>query len=241
MVSGGHDTAAGQPLRVEACADAAAAARRAAAWIAEVARQAIEDRGRFVVALSGGHGPREMLRLLATEAIDWRSVHVVQVDERVAPSGSSDRNLTQLEDALLARVPIPPGQVYPMLVDAPDLAAAADDYARLLVGLAGAPPVLDLVQLGLGVDGHTASLLPGDAALDVTGADVAITGRYRGWRRMTLTFPIINRARNILWLAAGAEKSTVVARLVRADPSIPASRVNRASALLLVDQCRDTG
>ena len=241
MVSGDHDPAAGQPLRIEAHVDAAAVARRAAAWIAEVARQAIRDRGRFVVALSGGHSPGETLRLLATEVVDWRNVHIVQVDERVAPGGSPDRNLTQLRDALLARVPIPAGQVYPMPVDAPNLAAAAEGYGRLLVGLAGSPPVLDLVHLGLGVDGHTASLVPGDAALDVTGAEVAVTARYNGWRRMTLTFPLINRARHILWLAAGAEKSAVVARLVRADPSIPASRINRASALLLVDQAAAAG
>ncbi len=241
MVAGDHDSAAGQPLRLEVHADAAAVARRAATWIGEVARRAITDRGRFVVALSGGQGPREMLPLLAGETIDWRNVHVVQVDERVAPGGSPDRNLTQLHDALFAHVPIPASQVHPMPVEAPDLAAAADHYARLLGWLAGAPPVLDLVQLGLGVDGHTASLLPGDAALGVTGTDVAVTARYQGWRRMTLTLPIINRARHVLWLAPGQEKSAMVARLVRADPTIPASRVNRASALLLVDQAAAAG
>jgi 6-phosphogluconolactonase len=220
----------------EVLPDADAVARRAATLIAELARQAIEARGRFVVALSGGGTPQAMLRRLAAEAIDWRKVHVLQVDERAAPLGSPERNLTQLHRALLDHVSIPATQVYPMPVDAADLALAARAYARLLVGVAGAPPVLDLVHLGLGADGHTASLVPGDAALKVTDADVAVTARYKGWRRMTLTFPIINRARNILWLATGAEKSAVVARLLQADDSIPASSINRTAALLLVDQ-----
>jgi 6-phosphogluconolactonase len=223
-------------LPMEVHADASAVAGRAATWIAEVARQAIEERGRFVVALSGGKTPQQMLHQLATEAIDWQKVHVVQVDERVAPFGSPDRNLTQLREALLARVSIPASQVYPMPVEAADLATAAEGYGQLLARLAGSPPVLDLVQLGLGADGHTASLVPGDAAVEVGDADVAATTIYTGWRRMTLTFPIINRARQILWLVTGAGKSAVVARLVLGDDSLLASRVRRALALVMVDQ-----
>jgi 6-phosphogluconolactonase len=177
-----------------------------------------------------------MLHFLATEAIDWQKVHVVQVDERVAPAGSPNRNLTQLREALLAHVSIPTGQVYPMPVEAADLATAADGYGQLLIRLAGSPPVLDLVQLGLGVDGHTASLVPGDAAVEVSDADMAVTANYKGWRRMTLTFPIINRARRILWLVTGAEKSAVVARLAVGDDSLVASRISRASALVIIDQ-----
>jgi 6-phosphogluconolactonase len=189
-----------------------------------------------VVALSGGNTPLPMLHFLATEAIDWQNVHVVQVDERVAPFGSPDRNLTQLREALLSRVSIPTRQVYPMPVDAADLTAAAEDYGQLLHRLAGSPPVIDLVQLGLGADGHTASLMPGDAAVEVRDADVAVTASYNGWRRMTLTLPIINRARRILWLVTGTEKSAVVARLARGDDSLLASRISRASALVMVDR-----
>jgi 6-phosphogluconolactonase len=204
--------------------------------IAERARAAIAARGRFVVALSGGSTPAAMFRCLAQEAIDWSHVFVAQTDERVAPVGSQHRNLTQLRAALVDAVPIPPGQVLAMPVERADLAGAARDYQRRLGQAAGVPVVFDLVQLGLGEDGHTASLLPGDSALDVVDADVALTGEYQGWRRMTLTLPAINRARGILWLATGAEKSAVVARLLRGNERIPAGRITRASALLLMDQ-----
>jgi len=226
----------GPPLKIEVHADAAAVARHAAAWIAGAAMQAIAQRDRFVIALSGGTTPWPMLQVLATETIDWRKVHVVQVDERAAPIDSPDRNLTHLRDALLARVPLPAAQVYPMPVEDDDLAAAAKNYGRSLARLSGSPPLLDLVQLGLGADGHTASLVPGDPVLEVNGADVAVTAPYRGRCRMTLTYPIINRARHILWLVTGADKAETVARFVRGDPSLPASRVSREPALLLADR-----
>ena len=192
--------------------------------------------GRFVLALSGGSTPRAMLRMLATEAIDWRRVHLTQVDERVAPAESAERNLSDLQTLLLAAVPLPAAQFHPMPVDDADLPAAAGRHAQVLALLAGAPPRLDLVQLGLGGDGHTASLVPGDPALDVSDADVAVTASYQGCRRMTLTLPIINRARCILWLVTGGQKAEVLARMVRGDPSLPASRIRQASALLLADQ-----
>jgi 6-phosphogluconolactonase len=223
-------------LAHEVLPDAGAAARRAAAFVAEQARAAIAERGRFVVAFSGGNTPGEMLHLLAKEDVDWAKVFVAQVDERIAPIGSRHRNLTQLRTMLVEEVPIPPAQVLCMPVERADIAVAAQEYGQRLGEVAGVPPVLDLVQLGLGPDGHTASLVPDDPALEVTDADVAITASYMGWPRMTLTFPAINRARSILWLVTGAEKSAVVARLLNADDSIPAGRINRASALLVVDQ-----
>lgn len=223
-------------LRTEVHADPEAVARRAAAWIAGTTRQAIGQRDRCVLALSGGTTPLPMLRVLATTPMDWRKVEVVQVDERVAPGASPDRNLAQLRAALLARIPVPECQIHPMPVEETDLGWAAQDYGRLLVSLAGAPPRLDIVVLGLGADGHTASLVPGDAALDIRDADVAVTGLYQGRRRMTLTFPAINRARHILWLVTGADKAEILARLVQGDPALPASRVRRASALLLADR-----
>ncbi|MGB5146163.1 MAG: 6-phosphogluconolactonase, partial [Porticoccaceae bacterium] len=223
-------------LRTEVHADPEAVARRAAAWIAGTTRQAIEQRDRCVLALSGGTTPLPMLRVLATTPIDWRKVEVVQVDERVAPGASPDRNLAQLRAALLAHIPLPAAQIHPMPVEDVDLVAAAERYGRLLTSLAGAPPRLDIVVLGLGADGHTASLVPGDAALDIRDADVAVTAPYQGRRRMTLTFPVINRARHILWLVTGADKAEMLARLVQGDTALPASRVRRASALLLADR-----
>lgn len=217
-------------LNMEVHEDAVAVARRAATWIAEVAGDALARRNRFVLALSGGRTPLPTLRCLAEQTLDWPRIHVVQVDERAAPSDSPDRNLTQLRAALPAR------QLYPMPVEDADLAAAARRYARLLASLAGAPPRLDLVQLGLGADGHTASLVPGDAALAVSDADVAVTAIYQGRRRMTLTLPIINRARRVLWLVTGADKAEALARLLGGDPSLPASGVSRTSALLLADR-----
>jgi 6-phosphogluconolactonase len=216
--------------------NADAVAARAAAIIAAEARTAVASRGRFVVAVSGGHTPWLMLRALAGEDVPWQSVHVVQVDERVAPEGHPDRNLTHIRENLLAQAPLRPEQVHAMPVEAPDLQAAAARYARTLQDIAGSPPILDLVHLGLGPDGHTASLVPGDPVLDVTDADVALTGIYQGRRRMTLTYPIINRARRILWLVTGGEKAGMLQRLRDGDSSIPAGRVRQNQAVVIADR-----
>ena len=192
-------------------------------------------RGRFIVAFSGGHTPWQMLRALADEQMPWAGVHVVQVDERVAPAGDPDRNLTHLRESLLARCPLRPEQVHAMPVESADLEAAGARYALTLQQIAGSPAVLDLAHLGLGPDGHTASLVPGDPVLDVTGADVALTGVYQGRRRMTLTYPVLNRARRIVWLITGGEKAEMLARLCRGDRSIPAGRIDQHQALVLAD------
>jgi 6-phosphogluconolactonase len=223
-------------MRIEALADAEAVARAGAALTAEEARGAVAARGRFVVAFSGGHTPWTMLRALADEKLPWPGVHVVQVDERVAPAGDPDRNLTHLRDSLLAHCPLRPEQVHAMPVEAADLEAAGSRYAQTLRDLAGDPVVLDLVHLGLGPDGHTASLVPGDPALDVVNADVALSGVYQGRRRMTLTFPVLNRSRRIIWLVTGADKAPMLARLYAGDDSIPAGRVRRDRALVLADR-----
>jgi len=228
-------------MKTEVLADAGTVARRAAEWIAAEARAAAESRGRFTLAVSGGQTPWQMLRALAGEAVPWRAVHLFQVDERVAPAGDPDRNLTHLSESLLAHVELPPAQMHAMPVEKPDLAAAAARYARTLEAVCGAPPVLDVVHLGLGPDGHTASLVPGDPVLEVRDADVAITGPYQGRLRMTLTYPVLDRARRILWLVTGAEKSAMLARLEAGDPSIPADRVNRERALVLADRAAATG
>jgi 6-phosphogluconolactonase len=223
-------------VKIEVHPDDEAVARRAAAVIAGAAREAVSSRGRFAMALSGGRTPWLMLRAFAADALPWNEVHVVQVDERVAPVGDGDRNLTHLRDSLLDHAPLFPDHVHPMPVEATDLDRAAAQYARTLREVAGSPPVLDLVHLGLGADGHTASLVPGDPVLDVADADVAVTRPYQGRRRMTLTFPIINRSGLILWLVTGGEKAQALARLRDRDPSIPGSRVRTDRALVLADR-----
>jgi 6-phosphogluconolactonase len=223
-------------LKIEVLADAEAVARAAAALIAAEARAAVAARGGFSVAVSGGHTPWQMLRALAREQVPWDGVHVVQVDERVAPAGHPDRNLTHLRESLLGHAPLRPEQIFAMPVEEEDLAAAAGRYARTLRELAGSPPVLDLVHLGLGPDGHTASLVPGDPALDVTDADVALTEVYQGRRRMTLTYPMLDRSRRVLWVVTGSEKLGMLARLRQGDRSIPAGRVRRDQALVFADR-----
>jgi 6-phosphogluconolactonase len=223
-------------VKIEVYPDDDVVARKGAAVIASDARAAVASRGRFIMAVSGGRTPWVMLRALADEQLPWEAVHVVQVDERAAPAGDPDRNLTHLRASLLDHAPLPPSHVHAMPVEAPDLERAAAQYAETLQRLAGSPPTLDLVHLGLGPDGHTASLVPGDPVLGVTDRDVAIAGPYQGRRRMTLTFPIINRSRRVLWLVTGGEKAAPLARLRDRDLSIPASHVSQDHALLLADR-----
>jgi 6-phosphogluconolactonase len=217
-------------------ADADAVAAEAARVIATEARAAVAARGRFVLAVSGGKTPWQMLRALANEDVPWDGVHVAQVDERIAPAGDPDRNLTHLRESLLEHAPLPANHIYGMPVEDTDIEMAALRYARDLEEVAGTPPVLDLAHLGLGPDGHTASLVPGDPALDVADRDVALTGVYMKRRRMTLTYPILNRSRRILWVLTGPEKATMLPRLRAADASIPAGRVRQDRALILADR-----
>jgi 6-phosphogluconolactonase len=223
-------------MNIQVYADADAVALAAAKLIAKEARDAIATRGKFVMAVSGGKTPWVMLRDLAKEDVPWKGVHVVQVDERVAPEGDPDRNLTHLRASLLEHAPLSSEQIYAMPVESGNLEAARAQYELILETLAGSPPVLDLVHLGLGPDGHTASLVPGDPVLAVKDANVALTGIYQGRRRMTLTYPIINRSRRVLWLATGGEKAGMLARLQAGDVSIPAGRVNRDRAVILADR-----
>jgi len=231
-------------MKLEVFPDADSVAREAAAIVAAEARAAIAARGSFVMAVSGGRTPWLMLRALAREDVPWDAVEVVQVDERVAPAGDPDRNLTHLRESLLELASLRPEQIHAMPVEAPDLNVAAARYAMTLQQIAGSPPVLDLVHLGLGPDGHTASLVPGDPVLDVVGADVALTAVYQGRRRMTLTYPMLNRSRRVLWLATGHDKADMVSRLYAGDTTIPAGRVHRDHALILADRAaagRDNG
>ncbi len=228
-------------MELEVLPDADAVARRAAEFLAAEARAATAARGRFLLAVSGGHTPWVMLRELAAQDVPWEGLQLFQVDERVAPAGDPDRNLTHLRESLLAHAPLKPEQVHAMPVESADLEAAAAEYAQTLRSLAGDPPVLDVVHLGLGPDGHTASLVPGDPALEVTGREVALAGPYQGRRRMTLTYRLLDRARRILWVVTGAEKASMLARLKAGDRSIPAGRVSGANALVLADEAAAGG
>lgn len=223
-------------MRIEILSNPDAVAARAAQWLAGEARQAASARGRLVLAVSGGHTPWKMLRAFAAEQLPWPSVHVFQVDERVAPLGDPDRNLTHLRESLAGAASLPPENAHPMPVELPDLTEGARRYARELSAVAGSPPVLDVVHLGLGADGHTASLVPGDPVLEVCDSDVAVTDFYQGRRRMTVTYPVLDRSRCVLWVVTGAEKAPVLPRLMAGDRSIPAGRVRADRAFVLADR-----
>jgi 6-phosphogluconolactonase len=227
-------------LKIEVLPDADTVARQGAAIIATEARAAVKARGRFLLAVSGGRTPWRMLRALAGAEVPWQGVRIFQVDERVAPAGHPDRNLTHIREAL-AQAPLRAEQILAMPVESPDLDAAAAHYALTLREIAGTPATLDLVHLGLGPDGHTASLVPGDRVLEVTDADVALTDAYQGRRRMTLTYPVLNRSRRVLWVVTGREKADMLERLRNADHSIPAGRVRQDHALVYADRAAAIG
>jgi 6-phosphogluconolactonase len=228
-------------MKIQVLADANAVAKAGAAALAEAARSAVATRGHCSLALSGGRTPWLMLRALGGREMPWQGVEIFQVDERVAPADSAERNLTQLRESLLDRIPLPPANLYPMPVEESDLAAAAASYARALEAVAGTPPVLDLVHLGLGPDGHTASLVPDDSVLEVMDAWVGVTATYQQHRRMTLTYPVLNHARAVLFIVTGEDKAEALARLSRHDPTIPASRLENANVLVLADRAAAAG
>jgi 6-phosphogluconolactonase len=211
-------------LSVEAAEDTRQAVLRVASLIAESAHNAVEDRSTFTLALSHG---AELVALLGEAEVPWPHVTVFQVDERVAPSGHDDRNLAQLHASL------PVEAVRPMPVEDLDLEAAADRYA------AGLPERLDLVHLGLGADGHTASLVPGDPVLDVRDRLVAVTQEYEGRHRMTLTYPVLDAAREIVWLVTGESKRDPLSRLLAGELSIPAARVRNIHQHVVIDRAAD--
>jgi 6-phosphogluconolactonase len=215
-----------EPTPMEVHVDADAVARRAAEVMGAHARAAIQARGSFALAVSGGRTPWAMFALLGAQEIDWPRVAIYQVDERVAPAGEDSRNLTHL----LASLPEPARErLVPMPVQEPDLDAAAHAYAARL------PERFDLVHLGLGPDGHTASLVPGDPALDVRDRAATLSGPYQGQRRMTLTYSVLDRARARLWVVTGEDKVDPLRRLREHDASIPAGRVKAGDSLILAD------
>jgi len=211
---------------LEVSPDPNAVAARAASYVAARARAAVSERGGFTFAVSGGHTPWAMFAELANEDVPWASVELFQVDERVAPDGDPDRNLTHLRESVGGA----PAHVHAMPVSDADLDKAAAQYAT------GLPERFDLVHLGLGPDGHTASLVPGDPVLGVTDRLVAVTQPYQGHRRMTLTYPALSRAGQLLWLVTGSDKQDALARLLSGDESIPAGRVVARRSLVLADE-----
>jgi 6-phosphogluconolactonase len=223
-------------MKIEVFDNADLVAIKAASIIAGEARKAVAMRGRFIFAVSGGKTPWKMLRALTDEDVPWKEMHILQVDERIAPDGDPDRNMTYLRDILIGNAPILPEHIFAMLVEEKDPKAAAAGYTRTIREIAGSQAIIDLIHLGLGTDGHTASLIPGDSVLDVTDRDVAPTGIYQGRHRLTLTYPIINRARKILWLITGSDKRGMLQRLLNGDLSIPAGRISQEHAIVVADR-----
>ena len=215
--------------RLEVLDDPPAVLRRGAELIAEAAREAVSERGSCALAVSGGHDPWPMFSQLEDLEMDWTKTEIFQVDERVAPAGSDERNLTHLIESLSIGAQ---GSIRPMPVTDDDLDAAAERYAESL------PEALDLAHMGIGLDGHTASLVPGDPVLEVDDRRVAVTaGEYEGVRRMTLTYPELRRVRRLLWVVTGEKKVDALRKLLARDPSIPAGRVEPdGDSLILADR-----
>jgi 6-phosphogluconolactonase len=214
--------------RIEVFDDPAAVHSRGADLIAEVARGAVAEREGFALAASGGRDPWEMYGQLEDRELPWQKTAIFQVDERIAPPGSDERNLTHLIASLSIGAQ---GSIKPMPVNDDDPDAAAERYAESL------PEAIDIAHLGLGPDGHTASLVPDDPVLEVSERRVAVTsGEYQGVRRMTLTYPELKRTRRLLWIITGEEKRDALAKLLAGDPSIPAGRVESDDSLILADR-----
>jgi len=216
------------PIRLEVAGDEKAASRRAAELIAEAGAEAVAEGGTFAMAMSGGRSPWAMLAILGElDGMPWGQTELFQVDERVAAPGDEARNLTHM---VLGLSMDHQATLRPMPVTQRDLNSAARDYESSL------PDRLDLIHLGLGPDGHTASLVPGDPVLEVTDRRVAITGEtYQGHLRMTLTYPALADARRIVWLVTGPDKREPLRKLLAGDGSIPAGQVRNENMLVVAD------
>ena len=211
-------------------------AEKAAQYIEEKIRTAILTKGSFTMAISGGKTPWQMLKILAKAKLRWEKVFLFKVDERVAPDGNEERNLTQLFKSIEGSGIMTRINVFPMHVISENLEEETKAYAEAIEKVAENGE-LDLIHLGMGSDGHTASLIPGDSVCEVAGAAIAMTTQpYQGRMRMTMTYPLINRAKEILWLVTGEEKAEMLQRLLQQDPSIPAGKVNPTHATIFADK-----
>lgn len=212
-------------------------AKEAASFIADRIRENLSKKGFFTMAISGGRTPWEMIKELAAEDLPWEKVYLFQVDERIAPDGHQDRNLTQLFNTIQGTRLMTRLNIFPMPVIAEDLDQACEEYADYIKTITETGK-LDLIHLGMGADGHTASLIPGDEVLEVMDKNVAMTSTpYQGRNRMTLTYPLINQAEKILWIITGEEKAEMLERLLQQDPTIPAGRINQSNAIILTEEC----
>jgi 6-phosphogluconolactonase len=201
-------------------------ARASAAYVAAHMGQLRGRPGPFTFALSGGKSPWLMLAELGHEDVAWEGTTIYQVDERVIPLSDDLRNLKHINEALGAN----DATIEAMDVESPELNEAAYDYASKL------PSRFDLIHLGLGPDGHCASLVPNDPVLEVTDRLVAISGPYQDTVRMTLTYPALARADQLLWLVSGDDKREALAKLLDGDTSIPAGRVVAGASLVMTDR-----
>ncbi|HYG95897.1 MAG TPA: 6-phosphogluconolactonase [Solirubrobacterales bacterium] len=216
-------------IELEVAGDEKAASRRAAEVIAAAGAETVAEREGFALAMSGGRSPWAMLAILGElEEMPWDRTELFQVDERVDSPGSEDRNLTHM---VLGLSMDHQATLRPMPVTQRDLDGAAREYEASL------PDRFDLVHLGLGPDGHTASLVPGDPVLEVSDRRVAMTGgSYQGHPRMTLTYPALDDARRIVWLVTGPDKREPLAKLLAGDESIPAGRVRNDNMIVVADE-----
>lgn len=218
--------------------DQQALAENARELITRAAAESIERSGRFMLALSGGRTPLLVYKLLASAPIDWTRVHVFWGDERCVPPEHPESNFRGASESLLTKVPIPPSQLHRMRGEDPDPDGAAADYARTLneaFGLDGTRfPRFDLILLGLGADGHTASLFPGTPSIKETSRTVVAVyvERLRS-HRLTLTLPALNAAARVVFLVGGADKATALKAALREgqNESVPASLVRPADGL----------
>jgi 6-phosphogluconolactonase len=228
-------------MKTELFLTAEKVAARGAAYLEHEIREALAHQTSYSIAISGGRTPWEMLKILSKADLPWKRVNLFQVDERVAPDGHADRNLTQLFQAISGTAMLTQLRIFPMPVLAEDLEEGCWEYVKVLDEVTESKG-LDLIHLGLGSDGHTASLVPGDGVMEVQDRLVACTqNTYQGRIRMTLTYPLLNSAKQLLWIVTGDEKQKMVQRLLQQDPSIPAGRIRQENALLLVDKAAMEG
>jgi 6-phosphogluconolactonase len=219
----------------QACKDAAEAEHAAATFMAGRLVEAIEARGRATLAISGGRSPWTMFGYLSALDVDWNAVHIFQVDERIVPLHDPDRNWAHFLESPLARR-IPDSNAHPMPVDIEDLDLAIGRYSATLIECAGVPPQLDVVHLGIGEDGHTASLFADDTLFKDRRHWLGVSRAYQGHRRLTLTLPVLNSARTVVWFAVGAGRRAILKRLQEGDPEIAASHVQRDRSVVFTDQ-----